>query len=369
MTLTGPNSPLTLLDSLLHPGGGNAIARYLAPPNTGNLDLGSEYSQSLDGPKPASFIFGKQLTSSSRETKPITPLKGNEMLLFLPETSLSIHDECLGRYGSVCKFKGMMGEDLLWIADPRAINEIILKGYDCFHSSEGFWTDLAFGPNLVTATGHKHKIQRKVLNQYSRHHICVILEGVITAMIGAGGSNTGTIDVEKWMSNVGLEMIGQAGVGHSFGIMSDKEPEYLGASRQVLTIPKSDEVLDKLGFIGSALIFAGHETTMGDWLGLYICLRSTQTFKNQLRAEVREAHGLHGKDLDYDQINSLKYLDAICRESLRLSPIQLLERVATKDSILPLQNPIKLKDGKNTTEKLHVPRGPACERGERIGGF
>ncbi|KAF8698333.1 cytochrome P450, partial [Rhizoctonia solani] len=460
MTLTGPNSPLILLDSLLHPGGGNATARYLAPTKYRELGFGlgvlavisarlvyvtlkrANAFRSLDGPKPASFIFG------------------NEMLLFLPETSLSIHDECLGRYGSVCKFKGMMGEDLLWIADPRAINEIILKEYDCFHSSEGFvtWTDLAFGPNLVTATGHKHKIQRKVLNPvFTASHLRNLvllgsfytearhLEGVITAMIGAGGSNTGIIDVEKWMSNVGLEMIGQAGVGHSFGIMSDKEPEYLGASRQVFPLihrmwyirpflptltrigsarfrrfvvgcisfgpiglfRKATEVLDKLtgGILAqkrqaladgnlesevaagkdmismllkqsqgnsseermseqeilgniNALIFAGHETTSGGLARTLHLLAQHPDVQNQLRAEVRDAHGLHGKDLDYDQINSLKYLDAICRESLRLwSPIQLLERVATKDSILPLQNPIKLKDGKNTTEKLHVPRG------------
>jgi cytochrome P450 len=51
--------------------------------------------------------------------------------------------------------------------------------------------------------------------------------------------------------------------------------------------------------------------------------------QEKLRAEVREAHQRFGKD-HYDQLNSLTYLDAVCRESLRLhSSASMLERVTT----------------------------------------
>ncbi|ELU36048.1 cytochrome P450 domain-containing protein [Rhizoctonia solani AG-1 IA] len=108
----------------------------------------------------------------------------------------------------------------------------------------------------------------------------------------------------------------------------------------------------------NGLVFAGHDTTSGALARTLHLLAQEPNVQEQLRAEIREAHSLYGKDLDYDQLNSLKYLDAVCRESLRLwSPSQTLERVAMKDWILPLQYPIKSKDGKKTVTNIHVPKG------------
>ncbi|KAG8701171.1 cytochrome P450-dit2, partial [Ceratobasidium sp. 423] len=67
------------------------------------------------------------------------------------------------------------------------------------------------------------------------HH----LEDIVTSKVRAGGGSTGVVDMYTWMSNVALEMIGQAGVGYSFGVMENKEPEYLDASRQVFPLMNS----------------------------------------------------------------------------------------------------------------------------------
>lgn len=41
--------------------------------------------------------------------------------------------------------------------------------------------------------------------------------------------------------------------------------------------------------------------------------------QEKLRAEILEAYQVTGgMDLDYDALNSLTYLDAVCRETLRL---------------------------------------------------
>ncbi|KAF8741243.1 cytochrome p450, partial [Rhizoctonia solani] len=277
------------------------------------------------------------------------------------------------------------------------------------------------------------------------HNIAHYLQDIVASRVRDNGNNTGIIDIYKWMNNVALEMIGQAGVGHSFGVMEDKEIQYLDASHQVLPLinsmwyirpflptltrlgppgfrrfildhvsfgpaqqlKKAADVMDKManeiyvkkkeslanGTLDSeiaagndiismllkqnkvvspeeqmteeeiisqvnGLVFAGHDTTSGALARTLHLLAQEPNVQEQLRAEIREAHSLYGKDLDYDQLNSLKYLDAVCRESLRLwSPSQTLERVAMKDWILPLQYPIKSKDGKKTVTNIHVPKG------------
>jgi cytochrome P450 len=40
--------------------------------------------------------------------------------------------------------------------------------------------------------------------------------------------------------------------------------------------------------------------------------------QEKLRSEILDALKDHGGDLDYDTLSSLPYLDAVCRESLRV---------------------------------------------------
>ncbi|KAH7325283.1 cytochrome P450 [Rhizoctonia solani] len=383
------------------------------------------YSE-LDGPTPSSF------------------LRGDEALLFTPETSLSIHDELLNRYGSVCRIKGPLGEDRIWIADPRAMSDIVVKGFDDFHEVEGFvaWFALTQGPTIITTTGHKHKTQRKTptINSIARY-----LEEIITSKVREGGGNTRVVDLYQWMSHVALEMIGQAGMGYSFGVMGGKKPEYIEAAHQLLplitemwyirpflptlmkigpagfrrfivdslsfgpvdrlkrvtdtmdktastvynqkksalangtlesevaagndimsmllkqneVVPSEDQMTEEeIQAQVNGLLFGGLDTTSAALARILHLLAQYPSVQDRLRAEIREAHGLHGKELDYDQLNSLKYLDTVCRESLRLwSPAQLTERVAGKDWNLPLKYPVKSKDGRTMISNLHIKKG------------
>lgn len=43
-----------------------------------------------------------------------------------------------------------------------------------------------------------------------------------------------------------------------------------------------------------------------------------QDVQTKLRAEVREAQEHYGKDIPYDELCALPYLDAVCRETLRM---------------------------------------------------
>ncbi|KDN47625.1 hypothetical protein RSAG8_03415, partial [Rhizoctonia solani AG-8 WAC10335] len=68
----------------------------------------------------------------------------------------------------------------------------------------------------------------------------------------------------------------------------------------------------------NGLAFAGHDSTSPALSHTIDLLPEHQDVQANLRDEIHEAYRLYGKNIDYDQLDSLPYLDAVCRESLRL---------------------------------------------------
>ncbi|KAH9941101.1 cytochrome P450 [Epithele typhae] len=82
----------------------------------------------------------------------------------------------------------------------------------------------------------------------------------------------------------------------------------------------------------------------------------------QLRSELFEAQGGAGAraDVPYDDLVKLPYLDAVCRETLRVfAPVVLSQRVAIQDTVLPFSAPVRTRDGHAEIAELAVPRGTA----------
>lgn len=65
-------------------------------------------------------------------------------------------------------------------------------------------------------------------------------------------------------------------------------------------------------------MFAAMDTTSSALSRLLHLLSLHPEVQNKLRNEINEASDAEGGDLPYDKIVSLPYLDAICRETLRL---------------------------------------------------
>ncbi|KAK7461272.1 hypothetical protein VKT23_008448 [Stygiomarasmius scandens] len=108
-------------------------------------------------------------------------------------------------------------------------------------------------------------------------------------------------------------------------------------------IPRQ-EMMDHI----TMFIMAGHETT-GQTLAYTLWLLGKRPdIQEKLRQEVLDFAG----EPSYDQIsNKLPYLDAVTKEALRMFPaLPYMERVATKNDVLPLQTPIITSDGKTITE-------------------
>lgn len=80
-----------------------------------------------------------------------------------------------------------------------------------------------------------------------------------------------------------------------------------------------------------------------------------QDAQERLREEIQQATA-ELSELDYDALSSLPYLDAVCRETLRLyPPVTFVTRTAREDIILPFSRPVKGNDGKDMHEVL-VPK-------------
>jgi cytochrome P450 len=60
------------------------------------------------------------------------------------------------------------------------------------------------------------------------------------------------------------------------------------------------------------------DTTSSALARVFHVLSLHQDAQEKLRREIVEAIQTHGEDLPYDVLVELRYLDAVCRESLRL---------------------------------------------------
>ncbi|KAI0761522.1 cytochrome P450 [Trametes elegans] len=115
----------------------------------------------------------------------------------------------------------------------------------------------------------------------------------------------------------------------------------------------------------STFILAGMDTTSNAASRILHILAEKPAVQDKLRREVLEAQ--YDGEILFDRLMELPYLDAVCRETLRLyvsiaecanrhSPVRLLNRCALQDTVLPLQEPIRGKDG-TLISQVTVPKG------------
>ncbi|KAK4702381.1 hypothetical protein P7C70_g3843, partial [Phenoliferia sp. Uapishka_3] len=101
-------------------------------------------------------------------------------------------------------------------------------------------------------------------------------------------------------------------------------------------------------------ILAGHETTSTALTWTLWKLAKYPVVQEKLRREIREARKKakdEGREeLGSDELNSLEYLDAVCREILRTeSPVSATIRSSAKDDMIPLSAPITGRSGRKIT--------------------
>ncbi|KAJ6450078.1 cytochrome P450 [Mycena sanguinolenta] len=75
-----------------------------------------------------------------------------------------------------------------------------------------------------------------------------------------------------------------------------------------------------LGQTSRTFIFAATETTATSLARIFHLLAQNPDVQDRLRAELSEAQQKDGGDINFDRLMQLSYLDAVCRETLRLHP-------------------------------------------------
>ncbi|EJF55944.1 cytochrome P450 [Dichomitus squalens LYAD-421 SS1] len=140
-------------------------------------------------------------------------------------------------------------------------------------------------------------------------------------------------------------------VGEGKDVMSVLLRENMKASAEDRLPDK--EVLAQMG----TFILAGVDTTSNVLSRVLHLLSQNQDVQDKLRVELHAAQEQYGRDIPYDELGALPYLDAVCRETLRLwAPVNLSNRQAKADTVLPLSQPLRCTDGTVLTE-IPIPKG------------
>ncbi|KAF8150006.1 cytochrome P450 [Crassisporium funariophilum] len=397
--------------------------------------LFSTVVDNIPGPTPLSFIYGNlpQLFNS---------------------TAWDFHQKISETYGGIIKVKGLVGANILYVSDPKALHHILVKDQLIYEETEAFieGNRLIFGEGIFTSLGDRHRLQRKMLNPvFSIAHMRDMLpifyevaHNLRKSLVKKAEAGPQEVDILSWMTRCALELIGRSGLGFSFDTLEENSvPHAYGlASKQLIPmqsgtvafrsfilplVPKlgpakfrralidilpvknlkairdivdvlhktsveiyeskkkalekgeeavsaqigqgkdiisilmkanmraaEDEKLSEVELLGqvTSLTFAATDTTSGALSRIMHLLALNKDVQDKVRKEVRDAKKANGgQDLDYDVLVALPYLDAVCRETLRMyPPVSFLTRAARQDIVLPLATPIRGIDGKDIME-------------------
>ncbi|RPD54880.1 cytochrome P450 [Lentinus tigrinus ALCF2SS1-7] len=354
-------------------------------------------------------------------------------------------------YPGIAKLHGPLGRRMLYVFDPTAMHNIIMKDQHVFEATDLSIKSnrLIFGPGLLGTLGANHRRQRKLLNPaFSISHmrrIIPIFNAIGHQLVEAiedrvrGNPAAVELDMLSWMGRTALELIGQAGLGYSFDPLVADSPDDFGEAiksfqptmtgieflRRLLpyvtdfgtpalrrnllelvpnpAVQKMKDIVDTMWrrseeiyeskkhaleqgdeavaqqigegkdlmsillqanmnaaeedrlpeeeLLGqmSTFIFAGMDTTSNALSMTLFLLAQHPEVQEKLRQEIIEAS--NSEDIGYDTLVSLPYLDAVCRETLRLhAPVTRVFREAREDAVLPLSQPVRGLDGKMMQE-------------------
>ncbi|KAH9003662.1 cytochrome P450 [Lactarius hatsudake] len=348
---------------------------------------------------------------------------------FFNHHAYQFHERIYRTYGRVARIYGFFGDIQLVVSDPKACNNIVIKDHLIFEQTEAVrhWHRHAFGPGLLaTSGGHLHRKQRKLLNPvFNVNHmrymspISMGLHGSLDSLVAHGPHE---INIVPWVSKLALELIGQAGLGYSFGTFEGRNDEFLSAIKQwgpvghhlkvhrnlfphvskifplmdlaevmnvhakdiyetrkrilesgddatvkqigngkdiisllmrANAIASEDDQLSEEEIVAQVMILtqAATATTSATLSRVLHLLSLRPDVQDKLREEFRNAcHG--NEELTHDHLVSLPFLEAVCRETLRL---QVDGLCALSDIVLPLSSPIRDVDGRKIHE-VFVPK-------------
>jgi len=202
-------------------------------------------------------------------TRPrLTPLQGPSSSSFLMGNLPELYRSLVGeidfkwqqQYGNAVRFKSIVGNDALWIADPKALQYIFQTSAYHFPKQKErlVVTRLMNGKGLVWAEGDVHKRQRKVMlpafgGPESKAFLS-FFSGSVQSLTSRwaeklDGTKDGSLvlDMPSWLSRATMDALGRAAFDYDFGALSNDDNE--------LTKAYNGLMVDVFGFPSLRLIF------------------------------------------------------------------------------------------------------------------
>ncbi|KAK0494158.1 cytochrome P450 [Armillaria luteobubalina] len=169
-------------------------------------------------------------------------LLGHEYLLLSRQHVGNLEMEWYQQYGAVYRMGGCFGQDILSIADPKALQYIFQSSGYRFSKTRDTrrLTDAFVGPGVGTVEGSDHQRQRKILGPaFAASQLRLFLNVFQTCTleliekINECVGEDKDINVLQWTSKVALDIIGITAFRYQFNALNDGETELRAALNNI----------------------------------------------------------------------------------------------------------------------------------------
>ncbi|KAK0473875.1 cytochrome P450 [Armillaria novae-zelandiae] len=204
------------------------------------------------------FLRSKGRRSSVRRIRgpPSPSLLLGWLVLVLRQHVGDMETEWCQEYGVVYRTKGCLGQDILFVADPKALQYIFhSSGYRFPKTRDSVRMLQAFmGQGLASVEGKIHQRQRKILGPaFTASQLRLFLNvfqasaAKLTEQINERVGKSNTLNVLEWTGKAALDIIGITAFRYHFNSLSDGQTELMAVTNNLFAEaalwPTSQELL------------------------------------------------------------------------------------------------------------------------------
>ncbi|CAG8716812.1 26313_t:CDS:2 [Gigaspora margarita] len=283
------------------------------------------------------------------------------------------------QYGEIFRYHSLFNDPHIVISDPKLVQQVLVnRSYEFSkYQSKAVLKDI-FGNGILVAEGDSHKRQRKMMTpSFSFTNIKEMFPTFVQAgnklkdiwMKQIGIKKEERITITDLIPKITLDVIGLIALVDLFPIIrklpipynnkfydavkivNDISEKLIAEQKNIPIQGKDllallvkanenlpvDERLKHDELIGQVmtLLIGGHETTSTALFWAVYFLAKNPDIQDRLRKELIDAFTDRNHQPTLDEIEHLKYLECVLKETLRIMPpVQLLRRRPVKDEIL-----------------------------------
>ncbi|KAK7439364.1 hypothetical protein VKT23_017588 [Stygiomarasmius scandens] len=178
-------------------------------------------------------------------------LVGNEYDLVHQLEANKLQDPWVNEYGAVFRYSGCFGEDILHVADPKALQHILHASSYHYPKANDTRNDFRrlFGKGIVWAEGNMHQRHRKALNPaFSASQLKTFLsifqrstQRLVAkwqnqySLLDRNKQEGQTVDMSKWISRLTLDVIGETSFDYDFQALEDSDNRLSAALKMIFS--------------------------------------------------------------------------------------------------------------------------------------